>query len=694
MRIAIASLAVCLLWLGSAAHAGALSLSTHDHYRVQRVCAKPPPGRDACLVLRLVPAGSAPASSRQSSAPGSTRLAAPALIKTPYPGYLTPQLLHAAYRLPTEAATPSVQTIAIVDAYNDPTAEADLGVYDKQFGLPACTAANGCFKKVNQNGATSPLPETEGGWAIEISLDVQMAHAICQSCHVLLVEASEPSNSDLGTAVNAAVAAGATEISNSYGGDEEPEVLSDSSDYYDHPGVVVTASSGDCGYLQEACEAPSTASFPASSPDVVAVGGTELTESGGTWTSTAWEDGGSGCSGIFTAQLWQTDLANFSSTGCASHRSVADVSAIGDPETGVDVYDSTPNPERYPTGWGVWGGTSVASPVIASEFALAGGAHSVAYPAETLYEHLGEGANLYDVVSGSNGTSCGKASSCNAGPGYDGPTGVGSPAGLGAFVLPGAPAATSAPVVSGFAQQGQKLTLTQGAWSNSPTSITDQWQDCRTGSVCTAIAGATGSSYVLQSTDVGATVRVLETASNSTGTGLSGSSAPTATVASGVPTLSGFSPATGITGSTVTITGTGLGAVGEVLFGTLSASFTDISPTELQATVPNGDKTGKVSIKSTYGTIVSKTTFVPTLSVAAFSPKSAVVGKTVTITGVGFNSSSAVSFGGVSALSVTHVSATQLKATVPAGAVSGAIKVTNTSGALGTVTAPATFTVT
>ena len=292
----------------------------------------------------------------------AARGATPKVTKAP--GGLTPQNLHAAYALPLEAAGSAGQTIGIVDAYNDPTAEADLAVYDKQFGLPACTAANGCFRKLNQSGRSGPLPARNGEWATEISLDVQMAHAVCPYCRLLLVEASSESYSDLGTAVNAAVAAGATEVSNSYGGSEAPGYESFNSPY-DHPGVVVAVASGDCGYLNEACPRTQAANFPADSPDVVAVGGTSLSASSGSWASAAWNDGGSGCSEVFTAPLWQSALTGFSATRCGSGRAVADVAAVGDPYTGVDVYDSTPSGNGAPTGWTVLGGTSAASPIVA-----------------------------------------------------------------------------------------------------------------------------------------------------------------------------------------------------------------------------------------------------------------------------------------------------------------------------------------
>ena len=183
---------------------------------------------------------------------------------------MTPQLLHAAYALPDETPASSLQTVAVVDAFDDPTAEADLDVYDKQFGLPPCTSANGCFHKVNESGNASPLPHKQGEWAGEISIDVQMARAVCQSCKILLVEASSEEFSDLGAAVNAAAKAGATEISNSYGGAEEHSYTSLAATYFDHPGIVLAASSGDCGYLNKACPGEATgANFPADSPEGV-----------------------------------------------------------------------------------------------------------------------------------------------------------------------------------------------------------------------------------------------------------------------------------------------------------------------------------------------------------------------------------------------------------------------------------------
>jgi hypothetical protein len=684
------------------AAAAALALSpvagaslSRSAYRAQRACATPPPGSAACLGVRLLTVGLTEAdlkanAKRQAAEAGA---GAPAVSnKQPIAGGLTPELLHAAYALPNATFPASQQTIAVVDAFNDPTAEADLGVYDRQFGLPECTTANGCFRKLNQEGRASPLPQREGGWATEISLDVQMAHAICQSCHVLLVEADDESFANLGAAVNAAVSAGATEVSNSYGGAEQSGYTAYNGPY-NHPGVVVTASAGDCGYFNEGCRGTEAANFPASSPDVVAVGGTTLTQSGATWTSTVWEGGGSGCSTVFEAPKWQSEAAGFSATACASGRSVGDVAAVGNPYTGVDVYDSTANPGGYPTGWGVWGGTSVASPVIAAEFGLGGGAHGVAYPAATLYSHIGEGSDLYDVVSGSNG-SCTDASSCSARHGYDGPTGVGSPVGLGAFATAVSPADVSPPSITGTAEQGQTLSVTHGDWSGSPSTYSERWLLCNaTGGGCAAISGATGTTYALPASAVHATIRVQESAANGSGSGSPVVSSATAAVISDAPVIGSFTPSSGLTGSSITIAGTGFTGASAVRIGGVKATFTVRSATQVEATVPNGALAGTISLTTPVATGTSASSFTPSLSLHSFSPTKAAPGATVTITGLGFEKGSTVSFGGVKATTVTYVSALKLKALVPAGAASGAIEVTNPTAPSGTVASATSFTV-
>ncbi len=663
-------------------------------FRVQRLCGAPRAGDARCLAMKLIPASLTAADLRASAATQAGEAATgarPAVTyKHPFPGYLTAQSLHTAYSLPTETSSSYLQTIAVVDAYDDPTAEADLAVYDETFGLPPCTSANGCFRKVDEEGRTSPLPRKEGEWAGEISIDVQMAHAVCQTCRVLLVEADNEEFVNLGAAVDAAVNAGATEISNSYAGPEEPALASVfaeyNEDFYDHPGLAVTASSGDCGYLDEACVGGSgTANFPADSPDVLAVGGTDLAEADGAWSSTVWDEGGSGCSGIFSAPVWQSEVADFSATGCGNERSVADVAAVANPEAGVDVYDSTPEGNGNPTGWGVWGGTSVASPIIAAEFGLAGGARGVPYPAATVYGHAGEAGALYDVVSGSNGNCATADTACHAALGFDGPTGVGSPVGLEAFSIAGAPTSVSPPSVSGVTEVGHTLKANAGSWSGGPTSLALHWERCNSlGSGCAAIAGASGATYVLTAADLGATIRVQETASNGAGAGAPAASAQTASVGSDVLTLSSFTPPSGITGSSVTIDGSDLADVSEVDFGSLAARFTVLSSTQIEATVPDGAVPAAISVKDVANTATSAAKFTPTLSIVSFKPASAKPGKAVTIKGVGFNKHSTVSFDGHAAV-VKSVSAKKIKVTVPSGAATGSIAVTNTQAPVGTV---------
>ena len=324
--------------------------------------------------------------------------------KASSPSGLNPADIQSAYKL----SGSSTATVAIVDAYNDPTAESDLGVYRSQFGLPACTTANGCFKKVSQTGSTTNLPRNNANWAVEESLDVDMVSATCPTCHILLVEASSNSLSNLATAANyAASVPGVTAISNSYGGSDGAESSS-----YNHPGIAITASSGDNGYGIES---------PASYPHVIGVGGTSLTKANNTrgWSETAWSGAGSGCSTVNAKPSWQTSV-----TQCSGD-AVSDVSAVADPNTGVSVYDSTAYNGQ--SGWEVWGGTSVASPIIASVYALSG--NTAGYPASYTWSHA---SSLFDVTSGSNG-SCSPSIWCNATTGWDGPTGLGTPNGTGAF---------------------------------------------------------------------------------------------------------------------------------------------------------------------------------------------------------------------------------------------------------------------
>jgi hypothetical protein len=342
------------------------------------------------------------------------------------PTGLGPTQIQSAYKLSGLSAAGS--TVAVVDAYNDPKAASDLATYRNAYGLPACTTANGCFKQVNQNGAASPLPAGDYGWAEEESLDLDAISAACPTCHILLVEANSAQTSDLAAAENAAAkAAGVVAISNSYGGSEASSERSTDA-AYNHPGTAITVSSGDSGYGVQ---------YPAASQYVTAVGGTTLTQASNSrgWTESAWSGAGSGCSAYEPKPSWQND------TGCA-RRTVADVSADADPNSGLGVYDTYNScgsssfcdylielgAVQGLDGWAQVGGTSLSSPLTASVYALAGNTASVVYGSYP-YSHTG---GLFDVTSGSNG-SCSPAYLCTAGAGYDGPTGLGTPDATGAF---------------------------------------------------------------------------------------------------------------------------------------------------------------------------------------------------------------------------------------------------------------------
>jgi len=382
---AVVGSAAALLLLGTTTTAVAQPSPTGATHRAAHTCAAPAKGFAACDALVVVDAAGKPVSAAT-------------------PSGLAPSDIRSAYGL--TSASSGGRTVAIVDAYDDPTAEADLGVYRSQYGLPACTTANGCFRKVNQTGGTK-APRADPGWATEISLDLDMVSAACPDCKILLVEASTASFSNLGTAVNYAATQGVAAISNSYGGSDSSQLSA-----YDHPGIAITASTGDNGYGIES---------PASFGTVVAVGGTSLTKAGNTrgWTESAWSGAGSGCSTLNAKPSWQT-----SATQC-SGKANADVSAVADPNTGVAVYDSTPYQGR--SGWQVYGGTSASSPIIGSVYALSG--NTSGYPASWTWGHS---TGLNDVTSGSNGT-CPTTVWCTSGTGWDGPTGLGTPNGTSAF---------------------------------------------------------------------------------------------------------------------------------------------------------------------------------------------------------------------------------------------------------------------
>jgi subtilase family serine protease len=318
----------------------------------------------------------------------------------PDAGAYGPSDLQTAYALPS-STNGTGQTVGIVDAFGYPNAESDLGSYRSHYGEAACTTANGCFKKVNQTGGTS-YPPTNSNWDGEQALDVDMVSAICPNCHIVLVEATDNSFKNLAIAEKQAFTQGAGQTSNSYGGDE----FAAKNASYKHAHTVVVASSGDEGY---------GAQQPCSFSTVVCVGGTTLSKTAPR-TESGWTGAGSGCSALVLKPSYQTD------TGCKM-RSESDVSAVANPVFPVAVFLNG--------GFTAFGGTSVASPIIASVFALAGN-HSNHTNAKSIWQGA---SHLNDITTGGTNGSCPPAYPyiCQPGVGYDGVTGMGSPNGVGAF---------------------------------------------------------------------------------------------------------------------------------------------------------------------------------------------------------------------------------------------------------------------
>ena len=534
----------------------------------------------------------------------------------------TPAFIQQAYDMAYLSQTAGAgDTVAVIAAYDDPTAESDLATYRSTYALGACTSASGCLTKVNQSGAPSPLPGTNSAWQMEISLDLDAVSAMCPRCKILLVEANTTSWSDMQAAVSTAASIGADQISVSW----SSPAASPPAGSFTFPGVATVAATGDFGYTGVGQD-----NYPAAYADVTAAGGTKLTPaSSGTgargFAESAWSvdragmSAGSGCDLSLTKPPYQTD------SGCTG-RAYADVSADADPSTGLVVYDSGKG------GWIVAGGTSLASPLIAAYYAATG------LSAPTPQWAYADSALLNDPISGSNGT-CGTAITyiCVARAGYDGPTGVGSISGAVADGAPGIggpsvgtgtsnsyaqtvtsssatllggvfpngldttywweygtstaygqqtpvadigsgrtpvtvtdtlsglaprtiyhyrlvarnslgtsygfdyaltsavppPANTSPPSITGSARQGQTLYTSAGSWTPAQTSFSYQWQR-DTGSGFANVVGAVGYNYVLGSADLNASVRVIVTASNGSGTA-SATSASIGPVLSGAP---------------------------------------------------------------------------------------------------------------------------------------------------------------
>jgi subtilase family serine protease len=365
----------------------------------------------ALLTVNLTPAAGAPPPGVPNQPvcpgpanPGSTRCHARVVTRggqpfaTATPAGLSPANIKTAYNFPTSSTAGAGKTIAIVDAYDAPNAEADLAVFSSTFSLPACTTANGCFQKVNQTGGTK-YPRADAGWALEIALDVQWAHAIAPGAKILLVEATNNSFANLLAAEDYAKTH-ATYVSNSWGASE----FSGENGYDSHfvqPGVSFFVAAGDAGLPAE---------YPSSSPNVISVGGTTLSFNGSTFTGeTGWSEGGGGCSVYENATAAQAGYSGYGQVNCGGKRATPDVALVADPASGVAVYDSTRYQGR--AGWFVVGGTSASSPMWAARSAVAGTTVDAAYV-------YGNSITYRDITSGNNGAPCQ--------PGFDLCTGRGS----------------------------------------------------------------------------------------------------------------------------------------------------------------------------------------------------------------------------------------------------------------------------
>lgn len=542
-------------------------------------CGNPAPGHAACLSFRLrwVSKGT----------PGARAIRVPAVSSGParLPG-LSPSQLATAYGYTPSSAVGASQTVALIDAYDDPKALAELDAFDKYYGLPRETAKS--FRKVNQAGKAAPLPAEDDGWSGEIALDIEAVRAVCHKCHILLVEADSDGDSDLAHGVDAAAKLGATEISNSYGSAELlGGQLSSRATIaaYNHPKIVITASTGDDGWDDwDLANSPSGSSntgpeVPAAYPTVVGVGGTTLNHatSGSRSSETVWNGNGpddskglslgagskvtwhgprgasgGGCSSLYRAQSFKTATPGYP---CAHGlRSAVDIAADADPNTGFNVYDSISFGGNH---WGTVGGTSLASPLIAAMWALAGGSGGVAYPAQNLYQHLNVApSTLYDVTSGGNSfcggdsasncsthldselpqsggdpnsivrgggwagyLDCGtfppvttgavKAPECNAGTAFDGPSGVGTPHGLDAFKRTGPALVMRWPaLVKRNVTTTYRATFSDSVPGSTAASYTWRWGD---GTTTTSTTSSTTHRFAKAGT-FAISVRVVDSA--------------------------------------------------------------------------------------------------------------------------------------------------------------------------------------
>lgn len=467
-----AAMVAAVLLLSGVAAAPAIAQQPSWSHRDQRVCSQPGADQARCAsIARTIYRNGRPFQARTKAELAAAAAAAGV-------GYFHGADLRTAYGIAVDQIGDPSKVIAIVDAYDDPNAFTNLTRFRTDQGfteIQSCTlsqltglassAGSPCFAKVNQTGGTS-LPRRNNGWANEIDLDLQAASVICPMCSILLLEARSASIGNLGTAVTTASnTPHVVAISNSYGvSGDYPQSVAPAWNTAAAGGIAVMASTGDGGYGPE---------FPASSTNVIAVGGTTVAVDGSGVRSseTAWSGTGSGCSVYNTAPPWQTITPD----PCAGNKALADLSADADPSSGLAVYTTY----NGTTGYWIFGGTSLSSPLMAALYAMQGG-----YDGSTLAGQYAwaSGTPYFDVTSGSNG-SCSPSVLCNAGDGWDGPTGLGS-----ISVAPSAPPTlttitVSPPSVSlqtngtqsftatGYDQYGDSISTGQITWSVDPAGV-------------------------------------------------------------------------------------------------------------------------------------------------------------------------------------------------------------------------------
>lgn len=376
-------------------------------------------------------------------------------------GY-SPCNIQSAYDLTSVSASGGKgSVVAVVDAYDDPNAASDLATYRSNFGLPPCTTANKCFKKLNQTGQQKNYPAADAGWASEISLDLDMVSADCPNCKIRLIEANSNGFGDLFSAISEAVKLGARVVSDSWGGGESSAEVSEDQTL-DAPGVAFTFSSGDGAYQ-------AGVQYPSSSDYVTSVGGTELTPDSAVkrgWDESTWvntstspptQGSGSGCSAYEGKPAWQTDA------GCTM-RTTADMSMVAANVLGYDSYQAS--------GWYYEFGTSVSTPLVAGLYGLAHNASSIAVPVSAAYAAPSKDFN--DITTGSTGT-CSPSYLCNAGPGYDGPTGLGTPKGIGAFKIPKASPPTVTSVTLSGSVSSPVITVAGSSFGTYAPPGSNEW---------------------------------------------------------------------------------------------------------------------------------------------------------------------------------------------------------------------------